>query len=71
VDTLLFLGYFARVITVRALYVLGFWFILQLFNAVLSLGGSGGGIAYFAHIGGFVAGLAVLGVLRLLRRQAA
>lgn len=45
---------------VAALFVLGFWFVLQLFNGALSLGvpaAVGGGVAFFAHIGGFVAGL--------------
>jgi membrane associated rhomboid family serine protease len=40
--------------------VLGFWFVLQVINGVGSLGGGadyGGGVAFFAHIGGFVAGL--------------
>jgi membrane associated rhomboid family serine protease len=40
--------------------VLGFWFVLQVINGVASLGGGaeyGGGVAFFAHIGGFVAGL--------------
>ena len=37
---------------------LGFWFILQLIDGLTSLGAvqSGGGVAFFAHIGGFVAG---------------
>ncbi len=44
---------------IPALVVLGYWFLLQLFNGVLSLGAnsSSGGVAVFAHIGGFVAGL--------------
>jgi membrane associated rhomboid family serine protease len=47
---------------IPALIVLGFWFIVQLFNGVLSLGAATmatGGVAWFAHIGGFVAGLLV------------
>ena len=42
-----------------AFIVLGFWFVLQLINGVASLGAAeyGGGVAFFAHIGGFVAGL--------------
>jgi membrane associated rhomboid family serine protease len=42
-----------------ALYVLGMWFVLQLVNGFGSLGAAeyGGGVAFFAHIGGFVAGL--------------
>lgn len=59
VDTLVFLGYFARIASVPAVLVLGLWFVLQLFNGVLSLGmeAAMGGVAWFAHIGGFVAGL--------------
>ncbi|MBM4458960.1 MAG: rhomboid family intramembrane serine protease [Chloroflexi bacterium] len=58
VQTLLILGYFARVRALPAIVVLGLWFVLQLFNGVLSFGASEtGGVAWFAHIGGFVAGL--------------
>ena len=45
-----------------AVFVLGFWFVLQLFNGIASLGvptASGGGVAFFAHIGGFVVGVVV------------
>ena len=42
-------------IKIRALYVLGFWFVLQFINSFLS-SSSGGGVAYAAHIGGFVTG---------------
>jgi membrane associated rhomboid family serine protease len=56
-------GYFMmRMARVPALIVLGLWFVLQLFNGFLSLGTMSlatGGVAWFAHIGGFVAGLAV------------
>ena len=59
VDTLIFLGLFSRIAALPAVLVLGLWFVLQLFNGVLSFGVSAasGGVAYFAHIGGFVAGL--------------
>jgi len=59
VDTLIFLGYFARSASLPAVLVLGLWFVLQLFNGVLSVGAgaAAGGVAWFAHIGGFVAGL--------------
>jgi membrane associated rhomboid family serine protease len=42
-----------------AFIVLGLWFVLQLFNGIVSLGPEfqGGGVAFFAHIGGFVAGV--------------
>ncbi len=58
VDTLIFLGLFARIAALPAVLVLGLWFVLQLFNGALSFGISqSGGVAWFAHIGGFVAGL--------------
>jgi len=55
--TLIFVFVFARVVRIPALIVLGFWFLLQL----LSAGGmTAGGVAWFAHIGGFAAGLALI-----------
>jgi len=56
--SLVFLGFFYQLINVPAVVVLGFWFVLQLFDGLASLGGETiGGIAFFAHIGGFVAGV--------------
>ena len=46
-------GFFSQLIKIRALYVLGFWFVLQFIS-------SGGGIAYAAHIGGFVSGMILI-----------
>lgn len=59
ISTLIFLGWFITVRALPALLVLGFWFVLQVINGVLGLGmtAESGGVAYFAHIGGFVAGL--------------
>jgi membrane associated rhomboid family serine protease len=60
VDTLVIFGFFARMASLPAVIVLGMWFVLQLFNGFLSFGvssASEGGVAWFAHIGGFVAGL--------------
>ena len=62
---LLPLGLFTRIIRVPAIVALGFWFVLQFLGGFVA-GAEGGGIAYWAHIGGFVAG-AVL-VLPLRRR---
>jgi membrane associated rhomboid family serine protease len=47
-----------RVIPMPALIVIGFWFVLQLFSGIGSLANTAdtGGVAYMAHIGGFVAG---------------
>ena len=56
--TLVFIGFFYQLVEVPALIVLGFWFLLQLIDGVASLGAASaqGGVAFFAHIGGFVAG---------------
>jgi membrane associated rhomboid family serine protease len=56
---------------VPAGFFIAFWFIGQLVSGMGSLGrSSGGGIAFFAHIGGFVAGLLLLGLFRGRRRPA-
>jgi membrane associated rhomboid family serine protease len=49
--TLIFFFFFIRIIRIPAVIILGFWFILQILNAQ-----SGGGVAWYAHIGGFLAG---------------
>ncbi len=62
VTTLVFLGFFYQLIRVPAIIVLGFWFVLQLIDGLTSLDVAqtgGGGVAFFAHIGGFVAGAAI------------
>jgi membrane associated rhomboid family serine protease len=60
VRTLLFVFRFIRLIELPATIVLGFWFVLQVFNGLASLGMMAtGGVAWFAHIGGFVTGLFV------------
>jgi len=49
---------------VPAVVVLGIWFLGQLVSGGMSLGSTGGGIAFFAHIGGFVSGLALIGLFK-------
>jgi membrane associated rhomboid family serine protease len=58
--TLVFLVFFISMVRVPAVFFLGFWFFIQLLSS-----GNGGGIAWFAHIGGFVAGAAVVLIFRL------
>lgn len=56
------LGFFSRMVEWPAWSVLGLWFVMQLFNGVVSVAlvtGTTGGVAFFAHIGGFIAGLAL------------
>ena len=49
---------------VAAGIVLGMWFILQLLSGGMSIGSTGGGVAFFAHIGGFVAGMVLIGFFK-------
>jgi membrane associated rhomboid family serine protease len=57
VVTLVFIVIIFTVITLPAVLVLGVWFVLQLLPAFSDPASSGGGVAYYAHIGGFVFGL--------------
>ncbi|MBF0557275.1 MAG: rhomboid family intramembrane serine protease [Nitrospirae bacterium] len=58
VHTLLFFGFFWQVVRVPAVVVIGFWIILQVLSGLLNAGSlHQGGIAWFAHVGGFLAGL--------------
>jgi len=67
IQTLIFFGFFARFVYVPAWVFLPIWFLIQLFSGVASLrvadAQAGGGVAFFAHIGGFIAGPILLFVL--------
>ncbi len=64
--TLLVLGFFIRLVHMPAIIVLGFWFVVQFANGLVerSVGEAAGGVAWFAHIGGFLAGMALLFLMR-------
>lgn len=67
IRTLLFLGPFITMTRVSALILIGFWFLLQLFNGVVSLGvqtEQTSGVAVWAHVGGFVAGFILVQLFR-------
>jgi membrane associated rhomboid family serine protease len=49
---------------VAAGIVLGMWFVTQLVSGGMSMGAQGGGVAFFAHIGGFLAGMALIGLFK-------
>jgi membrane associated rhomboid family serine protease len=72
IATFIPLGYFSRLTVVPAVVVLGLWFVLQLFDGVLALGGADvGGVAFWAHVGGFVAGMVMAKLLPTQRRSKA
>jgi membrane associated rhomboid family serine protease len=57
IRTLLFFGIFVRVTLIPAGFLIGFWFLIQLFSQVGAVAGvQAGGVAYMAHLGGFIFG---------------
>ena len=56
VHMLIFLGFFITRIVVPAYLMLGYWFLLQIVGGLPSLASEGGGVAFWAHAGGFIAG---------------
>jgi len=64
---LVFLLFFVDVVEIPALLYLGFWFLLQIVSGVGRVGETGGGVAFWAHAGGFLAG--IVGVLLFQRRE--
>ena len=73
VITLVFIIFFVTIVEVPALWILGFWFVQQVLFGYFDLGSQGGegGVAYFAHIGGFVFGLLVIKLFVDDRKQRA
>ena len=67
--TLVWLFIFIRTLHIPAVLFLGLWFVMQFFSGIGSLASSGGGgVAWWAHVGGFVVGGAVGYLLRLRSR---
>jgi membrane associated rhomboid family serine protease len=57
--TMIPLGFYAQMVRLPALAVLGLWFVLQIASSAMA-NNDQGGVAWFAHIGGFVAGMALI-----------
>ncbi|OOG20776.1 rhomboid family intramembrane serine protease [Thioalkalivibrio denitrificans] len=71
VHMLVFFG-FIFVVAVPAVFMLGYWFLLQLIGGLGTLGDDGGGVAFWAHAGGFAAGMMLVPLFKnaaLLRRH--
>jgi membrane associated rhomboid family serine protease len=70
VQTLIILGFYIRVVRLPAAVVIGFWIIIQFINGLLSKSiASQGGVAWFAHIGGFLLGIVLLKLLSGKQRK--
>jgi len=72
VTTLIPIFVFITIRELPAVLVLGLWFVLQFFVGVASIGESAeatGGVAVFAHIGGFIAGMALVALMGGMRKQ--
>jgi len=68
--TLIWIIFFIRLLWLPAIFLLGYWFILQLIMGLSSFGSSGGGVAWFAHIGGFTFGWLAIRIYRRRFRPA-
>jgi membrane associated rhomboid family serine protease len=66
VFTLVILGFFFTSVALPAWVMLGYWFAIQFVSGLVSFAGEGGGVAFWAHVGGFVAGLVLV---KLFARQ--
>ncbi len=62
--TLIFLFFFARMLWIPAGFILAIWFLIQLWSGAISGNQPGGGVAFWAHVGGFVAGVALVGLFK-------
>ena len=64
VHMLFWFGFYVTTFAIPAIWMLGYWFLVQLIGGVGSLGARGGGVAFWAHVGGFVAGALLVLVFR-------
>jgi membrane associated rhomboid family serine protease len=64
VEMLVVLGFYVTTVAVPAYLMLGYWFLLQLLGGASSLASETAGVAFWAHVGGFAAGMALIGLFR-------
>lgn len=57
VHTIIPIGFYITSVAIPAAWMLGYWFFIQLLSGIPAVGGEAGGVAFWAHVGGFVAGL--------------
>jgi membrane associated rhomboid family serine protease len=71
VHLLIFFGFFISRVVVPAYFMLGYWFMLQVIGGLPTIGGGSGGVAFWAHVGGFLAGVLLIFPFRKAQRVAA
>jgi membrane associated rhomboid family serine protease len=64
VHMLVVLGFFITRVAVPAFFMLGYWFLLQLLGGLPTIGDEKGGVAFWAHAGGFIAGAILILVFK-------
>jgi membrane associated rhomboid family serine protease len=65
VTTLFIIIIFIKIVKIRAVYLLGIWFAYQILQGYFSLGQESlGGVAWFAHIGGFICGIILVNIFK-------
>ncbi len=64
VHMLVFLGFYVTRIAVPAFLMLGYWLLLQLLSGAMAVGQESGGVAFLAHVGGFVGGMVLVLLFR-------
>jgi membrane associated rhomboid family serine protease len=64
IETLVPLGFYFTTFAVPAYVMLGYWFLIQILGGIPALAGAGGGVAFWAHVGGFAAGVILVGPFR-------
>jgi membrane associated rhomboid family serine protease len=71
IRTLVLFGWFARITLIPAALLIGLWFVIQLFSEVGAVAAvQSGGVAYMAHVGGFIFGAVIARPFERFRRTA-
>ena len=60
VYAIILLGFFFTSVGMPAWVMLGYWFLIQIVSGLVNFGGEGGGVAFWAHAGGFIAGVVLI-----------
>lgn len=60
VRVLIWIAFYVSLLNIPAFWVLGFWFVKDLLLGLVSMNATGGGVAFWAHVGGFIAGMVLV-----------